>query len=276
MASWAVADSSCHWSMTRFPSMYRRTPSSVTVVNVYRPAAKDSRLGPANREVVRGYGRVRSVEVPDEVDGRIGPGEHRRAGQVAIGEVLADERRRRGVASRCTWRRRPRGDHVPDGLTVGPAREVGDGAVRGDRRWPARRSRAGTRPRRRSCTACWSARRRAAASEPGGFDVRVMCDLRGRMFTDLVVDTPSASVAVTMTSYQVSAEASPGGGDGERTGSTGQRTQERMDVRAVVETDLGGERAVGQGAPGEVDRGGAVVDGVAGPVQRAIGRLRRP
>ncbi len=36
-----------------------------------------------------------------------------------------------------------------------------------------------------------------------------MCDLRGRMFTDLVLDTPSASVAVTMTSYQVSADASP-------------------------------------------------------------------
>src|SRR5262249_54367225 len=44
MPSWAVADSSCHWSMSSVLSTYRRTPSSLTVVNLYRPAAKDSLL----------------------------------------------------------------------------------------------------------------------------------------------------------------------------------------------------------------------------------------
>src|SRR5262245_44884825 len=44
---------------------------------------------------------------------------------------------------------------------------------------------------------------------PAGLDVSVSCEVRGWMLTDLVVATPSASVAVTITSYQVSAEGSP-------------------------------------------------------------------
>src|SRR4051794_18797498 len=44
---------------------------------------------------------------------------------------------------------------------------------------------------------------------PCGLEFSVMRDLRGLMFTDVVVETPSLSVAVKMTSYQVSADASP-------------------------------------------------------------------
>src|SRR5690349_9202700 len=44
---------------------------------------------------------------------------------------------------------------------------------------------------------------------PDGFDASVMCDVRGWMLTDLVVETPSASVAVMMISYHVTADDSP-------------------------------------------------------------------
>ena len=44
---------------------------------------------------------------------------------------------------------------------------------------------------------------------PGGDVARSISDFRGRMFTILLVDSPLASVAVTLTSYEVSADASP-------------------------------------------------------------------
>src|SRR5690348_3350840 len=48
-----------------------------------------------------------------------------------------------------------------------------------------------------------------SSASPDGFDASVMCDVRGWTLTDLVVETPSASVAVMMISYQVTAEDSP-------------------------------------------------------------------
>ena len=44
---------------------------------------------------------------------------------------------------------------------------------------------------------------------PGGDVARLISDFLGRMVTILLVDRPLASVAVTLTSYDVSAEASP-------------------------------------------------------------------
>src|SRR4051812_11035865 len=44
---------------------------------------------------------------------------------------------------------------------------------------------------------------------PAGELARTSCDLRGKMFTTLLVDSPFVSVAVTVISYEVSADASP-------------------------------------------------------------------
>ena len=44
---------------------------------------------------------------------------------------------------------------------------------------------------------------------PGGDVVSVTCDFLGTTFTTLLVERPLTSVAVTVISYEVSAEASP-------------------------------------------------------------------
>ncbi len=88
-------------------STYRRTPSSVTVGERVATGREELGLGPADGEVVGRNRRAGSVRYQTKLMVGSLPGEHRRAGQVAVGEVLdrrtAPTRRR----SRYTWCRRP-------------------------------------------------------------------------------------------------------------------------------------------------------------------------
>ena len=107
---------------------------------------------------------------------------------------------------------------------------------------------------------------------PAGEVARASCDFRGKMFTILLVDRPLLSVAVTLISKEVSADASPVLGMVNDPRSSGERADEWVEVGAVMQPDLGLDVPVVQVEAGRVTSERVVRDRVARPVQLAFGR----
>ena len=110
---------------------------------------------------------------------------------------------------------------------------------------------------------------------PGGDVARVSCDFRGKMLTTLLVDRPLAVGRGHLDLVRGVGRRLAGRRDRERSRPAGQRSDERVEVSAVVQPDLGLDVAVVQVEARRVAGERVVGDRVARPVQLALGRRRR-
>ena len=239
--------------------------------------AEPLRLGPADGEAVGGQRRVGRAVAPGEVDRRVLPRQDRacprrsccRSTCAVNGCERPVGRRVGGVVLR-------RRDDVADALAVRPAGELQRGAVR--RR---RRSLGATSSRwkpstpvkvRGVLTGTPSSEQPEAGRRRGQARAR---DFRGRTFTILLRGQAVAVGRGHLDLVRRVRRRLAGGRDRERSGAAGQRADERVEVRAVVQPDLGLDVAVVEVEAGRVAGERVVGDRVARPVQLALASARR-